>query len=227
MDRKNLRDPNWKPDSGESLEELRARLARGLNVIKPRSLRHGAVDEIPADVGWLDDLKPHDLVQKPKLDVSKFDKPTKPSLKYKIFPKLKDDSQDAIVCFGKYRDKTLSEIRAVDPGYLRWITDQDYAPPDLRVRALCVRAKWKRDKSEDAVVRMLVQELRTRLKEKGVPSSPPTHELDRRAWDALIKSEPKLFVSSSEAKRRTVERAERFEKASEDEKMAMIFGKDD
>lgn len=128
---KDLREPSAQELRGETLEELRASLRRGINAAVARNICEGRVEEALADLGWLDGLTEKDLAApKSKMDPSKFKKGSGVGGKFTLV-----DDDDAQLFFGKHRGKKLTEIYFEDGGYLVWLRDNDGMAEELRRRA--------------------------------------------------------------------------------------------
>lgn len=106
-----------------TLDELRRMLSRGIGNIKPRDIGEGAPWDVEGEADHLDEFTEEMLsdLTKTGVDVAKM-KAARSAPKSSPPKYAKSvDGRDAIIKFGKHRDKALSDIYKEDPSYLGWL----------------------------------------------------------------------------------------------------------
>jgi hypothetical protein len=116
------------------LDELRRLLSRGIGNIKPKNIGEGVGWDMEGSADHLDQLSDDDL-KRAGVDVDKLAAARKASSPPRYTTST--DGKDAIIRFGKHKDKSLRDVYAEDPTYLGWLLKEFRERPDKASKDFC------------------------------------------------------------------------------------------
>lgn len=117
-----------------TLDELRRLLSRGIGNISPKNITEGVEWDMSGSADHLDSVSEDDL-KRSGVDLDKL-----AAARSKGGPprfSRSTDGKDAIIRFGKHKDKSLRDVYAEDPTYLGWLLKEFRERSDKDSKDFC------------------------------------------------------------------------------------------
>lgn len=149
------------------LDELRRLLAKGVGKTEPRNIREGATD-------WGDDSAEADHLDRVDLDAMTRGRQRHGKRRPPDYT-LSKDGDDAIIRFGKFAGRTVSDIYREEPGYVAWMI-KEFRELDPEFSELCREVIRRAPKDTKLMSPEKAGDIMDKLKkyadEVGLPSPP-------------------------------------------------------